>query len=105
MMAAGTRAPIEMAAKAKPANHPGQAPLKQAWDDAVRPTGPGRLDAASDCEIAKQGDQPEQDGVDGNEGGVALDGLVARGAERAGHRVGVEEQEQPGSKWERAETP
>ncbi len=99
MIAAGTSAPMPIAANATPANQRGNI----CWNSSgttVLPSAAGlraerqRLHARRDRHVAEQRDQPQQQAVGRQRGHVPLDHVAVRGREHAGDRVRVEEQRQ-----------
>ena len=105
MIAAGTRAPIPIAAKAMPANQCGNICVEQHRDDRVgvglAGGGGDRLHAGGDRHVAQQRQQAEQQGVGRQRHHVALDHVAAPRRQHAGDRVRVEEQRQRRAERER----
>ena len=74
MIAAGTRAPMPMAARQKPANHSGNMRTKEQGHDSRRVFG---LNARGQRHEAQQRDQPQQKVVCRHQRGVAPDDIPA----------------------------
>ena len=102
MIAAGTSAPMTIAAKATPANQAGNSFSNSCGTDCC---GLVDLDAGRDRDEAEQGEQPEQEGVRRQQRRVATDHRAAAGGQHPGDRVRVHEQRQRRAERERGVGP
>src|SRR5215469_11442340 len=102
MIAAGTSAPMPIAANATPTNQGGKlcsssAGTAKLLPNCLKPAAySGRL--ATPAAMAKKpGEQAEHQGIAGQHRRIAADGVAAAGAENSRHRVRIKEQCQDGT--------
>ena len=74
MIAAGTRAPIAIAAKAKPANHPGNEDFKEKRHNIIVVR---KLQTRRVAHQTHQGDERQHDRIGWQKNGVLADGIGA----------------------------